>query len=141
MSQPQQSTIRNRLLKALSAEDFRLLQPHLHSMATELRQTLIAPNEPIKQLFFPESGYASSTTGGSGSGRVEVGLIGREGIVGASPLLLGADRTPHHVFVQAPGELLCIDTKPLCEAIDESALRPLQRTILSLRGPLVAGAF
>jgi len=54
-------------------------------MATELRQTLIAPNEPIKQLFFPESGYASSTTGGSGSGRVEVGLIGKGGGGGRGP--------------------------------------------------------
>jgi len=128
VAQPQQSTIRNRLLKVLSANDFALLQPHLQSMATELRQTLIAPNEPIRQLFFPESGYASITTEGSGGGKVEVGIIGREGIIGASPLLLGADRTPHHVFVQAPGEMLCIDTKALCAAIDES--RSLHRLLL-----------
>jgi hypothetical protein len=44
VSQPQQSSIRNRLLKAMSPDDFALLQPHLEPMATELRQQLIAPN-------------------------------------------------------------------------------------------------
>jgi CRP-like cAMP-binding protein len=121
MSQPQQSSVRNRLLKALSPADFARLQPHLQPMATELRQTLIAPNEPVTQLFFPEIGYASVTTGGSGGGKVEVGMIGREGLVGATPLLLGSDRTPHHIFIQAPGEVLCIDAKALCAAIAQSA--------------------
>src|SRR4051812_29005708 len=65
VSQPQQSTVRNRLLKRLSEDDFALLQPNLEPMATELRQTLIKPNEQIKHLFFPEVGYASITTGGS----------------------------------------------------------------------------
>jgi CRP-like cAMP-binding protein len=119
VSQPQQSTVRNRLLKRLSAEDFALLQPHLEPMATELRQTLIEPNQPIKHLYFPEVGYASITTRGSG-GRVEVGLIGREGLVGASPVLLGSDRTPHHSFIQAPGEVLCIGVDGLCAAVKES---------------------
>ena len=38
MPQPQQSIVRNRLLKALSADDFALLQPHLRPMATDLRR-------------------------------------------------------------------------------------------------------
>ena len=120
VSQPQQSTVRNRLLKALAPADFALLQPNLQPVATELRQTLIVPNEPVTRLFFPETGYASVVTGGSGGGKVEVGMIGREGLVGASPLLLGSDRTPHHVFVQGPGEMLGIDAKALCAAVGES---------------------
>ncbi|MER2269792.1 Crp/Fnr family transcriptional regulator [Methylobacterium oxalidis] len=119
MSQPQQSAIRNHLLKALSADDFALLRPHLQPMATELRQTLIAPSTQIRQLFFPEVGFSSITTSGSG-GRVEVGIIGREGLVGASPVLLGSDRTPHHHFIQSAGEMLSIDTDALCAAVSES---------------------
>jgi len=109
MSQPQQSSVRNRLLRALSAEDFARLQPHLQPMATELRQQLIAPNTQIRQLFFPEVGFSSITTAGSG-GKVEIGIIGREGLVGASPVLLGSDRTPHEQFIQNAGEVLSIDT-------------------------------
>jgi CRP-like cAMP-binding protein len=126
VSQPQQSTLRNRLLKAMSPDDFALLQPHLQPMVTELRQTLIAPNEPVKQLFFPETGYISLVTQGPQGDKVEGLIIGREGLVGASPLLLGADRTPHHCFAQSAGEMLVIDTPALCAAIDQSqSLRKL----------------
>ncbi|CAO4195444.1 Crp/Fnr family transcriptional regulator [Methylorubrum extorquens] len=120
MSQPQQSTVRNRLLKALSPSDFALLQPHLELIATELRQPLIKPNEPVKQLFFPEVGFSSITTQGSG-GKVEIGIVGREGVIGAIPLLLGSDRTPHDHFIQSPGEMLAIRAEALCAAIDRSA--------------------
>jgi CRP-like cAMP-binding protein len=118
--------MRNRLLKAMSPDDFALLQPHLQPTETELKQTLIAPNEPVKQLFFPESGYCSLATEASGGSKVEAGIIGREGLVGATPVLLGADRTPHHCFIQAPGEMLAIDTGAFCAAVDQSpSLRKL----------------
>jgi CRP-like cAMP-binding protein len=126
VSQPQQTTVRNRLLKALSPDDFALLHPHLELTKAELKQTLIAPNQPIKQLFFPESGYGSLATEAPEGSKAEAGIIGREGLIGASPVLLGADRTPHHVFVQAPGEMLAIDTAALCAAVDQSpSLRKL----------------
>lgn len=120
MSQPQQSTVRNRLLKAFSPDDFALLQPHMELIPTELRQPLIKPNEPVKQLFFPEVGFSSITTSGS-EGKVEVGIIGREGLVGVIPILLGSDRTPHDHFIQSPGEVLAISTEALCAAMSRSA--------------------
>jgi len=120
VSQPQQSSVRNRLLRALSPDDFALLQPHLQTVTTELRQCLIAPNTQIRQLFFPEAGFSSITTSGSG-GKAEVGIIGREGLVGASPILLGSDRTPHEQFIQNAGEVLSVDTEALCAAVRQSA--------------------
>ena len=111
--EPQQTTVRNRLLKALSPGDFALLQPHLEPARAKLKQTLIEHNQPIKQLFFPESGYCSLATEASEGSKVEAGIIGREGSVGASPVLLSVDRTPHHAFVQGPGEMLAIDTEAL----------------------------
>jgi len=104
----------------MSREDFALLQPHLQPITTELRQQLIAPNTPVKQLYFPEVGFGSVTTQGS-SNRVEVGIIGREGLIGASPVLLGTDRTPHDHFVQNAGEMLSITTEALCRAVGQSA--------------------
>ena len=119
MSQPQQSTVRNRLLKRLSPEDFALIQPHLESMQTELRQTLMRPREPVTHLFFPESGYVS-VVGENSGGRIEVGMIGREGLAGASAVLLDAGTTPYQEFVQCPGEMLVIDTANFCAAVDHS---------------------
>jgi hypothetical protein len=60
VSQPHQNTVRNRLLKALSQDDFALLQPNLEPIRAELKQTLITPNQPVKRLFFPEGGTARS---------------------------------------------------------------------------------
>ena len=135
MSQLQQSSVRNRLLKALTPDDFALLQPYLQPMATELRQQLIAPNAPVKQLFFPGVGFGSVTTDGHSS-KVEVGIIGREGLAGASPILLGSDRTPLDHFVQSAAEMLSISTQALCAAVSRSAslhkllLRSVQAQIL-----------
>jgi CRP-like cAMP-binding protein len=120
VSQHQQSAVRNRLLKALSADDFALLQPHLEPVVTELRKSLIVPHQPVRQLYFPEVGFGSITASGSG-GQAEVGLVGREGLVGALPVLLGSDRTPHECFVQSAGEMLRIETVALCAAVSESA--------------------
>ena len=125
MAQLQQSALRNRLLKAMSPDDFALLQPHLRAMATKLHQTLIAPDEPVTQVFFPEIGYTSIVVEGSG-GRIEVGLIGREGLIGASPVLLDSGTTPYHEFIQSPGEVLAIDAESFSAAVDHSpALRRL----------------
>lgn len=119
MSQPQQSSVRNRLLKALAPEDFARLQPHLQLVATELRQQLITSGIPIERLFFPEVGFSSITTSGS-ENKVEIGLIGREGLVGAAPVLLADARSPHDYFIQGAGSMLSIATQSLCEAVDES---------------------
>lgn len=120
MSQPQQSSVHNRLLKALSPDDFALLQPHLEPVTTRLKQNLVKPHEPIRHLLFPEVGFSSMTTSGSGS-VVEVGIVGREGLVGALPVLLGTDRSPHEQFIQAAGEMLQIEKGALCAATSQSA--------------------
>ena len=120
MSRLQQSAVRNRLLKVLSPDDFALLQPHLEPVPTELRQELIKPHDPVQQLYFPEVGFGSITSSGSGV-QAEVGIVGREGLVGAIPMLLGSDRTPHECFVQNAGEMLRIDTAALCAAVSQSA--------------------
>ena len=124
MSLIEQSAVRNRLLKRLSPDDFALLQPHLRPMATEMRQGLIEPYLPVRDLFFPETGYASITT--AGLGKIEVGIIGPEGVVGATPVLLGSDRTPYDHFVQNAGEMLAIGAPEILAATEISpALRRL----------------
>lgn len=119
MSQLTQATVRNRLLRALSPDDFALLQPHLRPITTQLREEMVAANAPIEELHFPEAGIVSVATA-TVPGQIEVGLIGREGLVGAAPVLLGSDRTPHQSFVQMAGEVLSIETRELRTAVRES---------------------
>lgn len=119
MAHLQQATIRNRLLRALSPGDFALLQPHLQRMTTQIREELIAANMPVKEFYFPEVGIVSVTTA-TVSGEIEVGLIGREGLVGAAPVLLRTDQTPQRSFVQIAGEMLSIGATELRGAVRES---------------------
>ncbi|TGD94993.1 Crp/Fnr family transcriptional regulator [Methylobacterium nonmethylotrophicum] len=127
MPQPQQANVRNRLLRAMAPEDFARLQPHLETMAVQMREPMIAPDRPVEELFFVESGIVSITTGHDES-RIEVGMVGREGLVGAAPVLLHADRTPHLHFVQVSGEVLSIGREPFCDAVEASAA--LRRLLL-----------
>ncbi|TNC05408.1 Crp/Fnr family transcriptional regulator [Methylobacterium terricola] len=125
MSQIQQASIQNRLLRALTSDDFSRLQPHLETMTSQLREDLIEAGEPIKELYFPEVGFASIVIDGLAQ-KIEVGLVGREGLVGAAPLLLGTDCTPQQSFIQMAGTLLRIDAGVLRIAAQEStSLRTL----------------
>lgn len=118
---------RNTLLRHLTPDDAAALQPHLRPVATTLRQVLIAPNEPVRQVYFPLTGFVSVVT--AGRVQAEVGLIGPEGVVGAAPVLLGAESTPCLHFVQGPGAFLAVDAAVLSEA---ASRRPrLQRLLLS----------
>jgi len=126
MAELQQKSVRNRLLAGLTPGDFASIQTHLEPVELELRQVLINPNQPIEHLYFPETGYASVTTNGHGS-KIEIGIIGREGVVGV-PVALATDRIPFEVFIQLAGRALRITTAQLEQAI--AASPTLHRSLL-----------
>ena len=117
MSAPQQSSVRNQLLAALPPEDFAAIQAHLEPVELELRRVLIEPNQPIEHVYFMEVGYTSIVTNTDGS-KIEIGIIGREGMVGI-PVALGVRTTPFECFVQHAGKGLRMATHHLEEVIDE----------------------
>ncbi len=118
MPQLQQACPRNRLLATLTAEDFSRLAPHLEMLPLTLRQVLVRADRPISHAVFIEDGLASLIADTS-EGRVEVGLVGYEGMIGV-PLVLGTDRTPHAGMVQAEGTALRIEAAALRDALAAS---------------------
>src|SRR3954453_20030600 len=120
MAASAQSSVRNRLLATLLPEDFRLLETQLEPVPLPLRTRLIEPNTPIEHVYFLEQGIASNIAVIPHGRRVEVAIIGREGLSGI-PVLLGADRTPHECFIQVPGTGLRIGTDDLRRAVSASA--------------------
>src|SRR5215211_6471676 len=117
MAAPRQSSLRNQLLAGLSKADFAPLRPHLEPVELELRRVLIEPNQPIEHVYFMEQGYTSVCTNGDGS-KIEIGIIGREGMVGV-PVALGVRTTPFEFFVQHAGLGLRMPTHHLEEVMDE----------------------
>ena len=97
------SPSRNRLLSVLSDGDFALLQPHLRHVALPLLYDLERPNRKIEMVYFMEAGIASIVAGQSDGSRVEVGLVGREGMSGVA-VVLGGAQSPHSTYIQVAGE-------------------------------------
>ena len=121
----QASAVRNRVLAALAPDDFALLELKLERVPLDLLAILIEAHRPIQHVFFPESGIVS-TIANTDEGSIEIGLVGREGVVGIS-IILGANQTPHTSLVQGAGEALRISADDLRIAIrDRPAIfRPL----------------
>ena len=140
MKQIQQSIVRNRLLQLLSAEDFAQLSLELVNLPVKL--VLVEPNIPIDFLYFMEDGMTSVTTH-SLAGEVEVGMIGREGLVAALPILLGVDRSPYTHFVQMPGSGFRVSTKNILDCFERSSAlrRLLMRSIQALTVQIAQTAF
>jgi CRP-like cAMP-binding protein len=94
--------VNNVILLSLPDEEYKLLRPHLEP--TELPQYKIMhePGEKIDFIYFLSEGM-TSLVALSGDGRsVEVGIVGREGMVGM-PLLVGLRRGTFRAIMQMPG--------------------------------------
>jgi CRP-like cAMP-binding protein len=115
-----QPTLRNRLLEAMTPDDRTLLAPHLRAVELNLRDVVIAPGLPAASCFFVEEGVVSVATMDRPA-RIELGLVGREGLVGAMPVLLGDGRSPYAHIVQMPGRGLAIPSQALRAAVARSA--------------------
>ena len=74
-----------------------------------IAEVLAEPDERIRHLYFPTESIISLTASINGSVELEVGLVGNEGMLGAS-LVLGVSSSPLHALVQGSGSALRIDS-------------------------------
>lgn len=89
----------NKLLAALSQKAYRRLVPDLETVQLPIGEILYHPKQPIKYVYFPRWAAVSMVNIFEDGSMVEVGVIGREGLVGTS-LLSGDDVSPHQAIVQ-----------------------------------------
>lgn len=101
MGDKQNRCSENLLLAQLPEEELAALRPERVSLA--LGQSLIAPHEPITNVYFPISSLGSLVTLLEDGASVESGAVGREGMVGI-PVILNATSTPMQTLVQVAGE-------------------------------------
>jgi len=111
--------VQNRLLRALAPDDLDLLRPHLESVPLDAGAHIIAANAQITQIYFPESGLASVSLTTAEGGRLEVAIVGRDGLVSPA-LILGVDRTPFDTEVRVPGHALRLGADTLRNAMVRS---------------------
>src|SRR5712691_12560946 len=87
---------KNRLLAALPREEFDRFFSDLQPVSLALRQVLFEVGDPLECIYFIEQGVASVLTNMRNGSTIEVGMIGREGIVGVAARL-GSQVSAQHV--------------------------------------------
>ena len=92
-------TTSNAILSALGPEERERLAPHLQHHDTQLGEVFFEPGDPIDYVYFPENSMLSIVGRTIRGGSAEIGVIGREGVVGVN-LLLGAPRAINAIMVQ-----------------------------------------
>jgi CRP-like cAMP-binding protein len=117
---PSDPPFRNDLLNHLAPADLDLLRPHFERSELGVRRRLADAGRPIEHVYFLETGIASITTGIRHEPPIEVGIVGREGVVNV-PVLLGTDRSPTDSFMQVGGTGLALSAARLRAAIDLSS--------------------
>ncbi|APX85922.1 hypothetical protein BV511_15165 [Methylorubrum extorquens] len=119
MPKPIQDQCRNHLLSILIPDDFALLTTHLDIGPLAVGEVLIAANTLIPRVWFVEQGIVSIIAASADAGQIELGLVGREGMVGV-PVLLDASRTPDEGRVQMAGMAWSMPADSLRAALIDS---------------------
>ena len=97
--------IANRLLAALPKKDYQGLQRHLEEIPLVFEEILYQPNVLISDVYFPNSGIVSLLAAVNGRATLEVGLVGREGMLGL-PIFMGVDSSQNCAVVQGVGSAM-----------------------------------
>lgn len=96
---PTLETANNTILASLAPDERDRLRPHIEFTRSKLGETIFNTGERIDYLYFPNNSIASVIGTTRQGGTAEIGLIGREGIVGLD-LLLGARTIRNPVIIQ-----------------------------------------
>jgi CRP-like cAMP-binding protein len=126
------TAVKNELLAALPRGAYLRLLPHLESVSLALGDSLYKSGESIEHVYFPEDALISLVTHMRDGATVEVGLIGRDGMVGI-PVLLGDDIAFEAAVVQIAGTALRMPSTTFKEVIKGSRSALLTRLLLYTR--------
>jgi CRP-like cAMP-binding protein len=112
MPKPKKLTtpIQNYILSSLPQIDFDTLAPALQLIRVKPEEVIYHAQETIKYVYFPTTAMLSWIGVTEAGERIEVGVVGWEGMVGI-PELLGYETSPYGIEVELPGELYRIGVK------------------------------
>ena len=131
----------NRLIQLLPRADRAHLLAACEPAHLTLSEVLCEPGKPTRHVYFPTDGFISLVTLVVGQPGLEVGMVGREGMVGAQ-LALGVVTSPVRALVQGSGGALRIGTKAFrTELVRSVALqRQMNRYLYVLMAQLATSA-
>jgi CRP-like cAMP-binding protein len=116
--------VENHLIEILPRKDRLRLLAICEPVELALAEVLCDPGKPTRHVYFPIDAFISLVALVEGSPGVEVGMVGREGMLGAQ-LALGVVTAPLHAVVQGAGASWRIGTPAFRRELARSL--PLQR--------------
>jgi CRP-like cAMP-binding protein len=125
--------VQNELLAAMPGKAYAALLPALEPVQLAFREVLYQPGAAITHVYFPCESMVSLLVPVESHFDVEVGMVGREGMVGAS-LALGIAQSPVRALVQGAGSALRMSAPRFKRelAINPALARAADRYIHSL---------
>jgi CRP-like cAMP-binding protein len=110
------NAIHNEILRELSRNEFEIVLPKLEFVRMQPRQILHDAGDTLKSAYFCNTGLISMLAVLSDSKTVEVGLVGKEGMIGL-PLIAGFRTSATRAVVQIEGTALRIDSEALAAVL------------------------
>jgi len=108
--------IKNQLLAALVNDQYQHLLPHLERVNLSLGDNIYLAGGNIENVYFPEDSVVSLLSTLENGATTEVGLVGREGMVGLT-VFLGGALTPEEAVVQLAGSAMKMKASVLREEL------------------------
>jgi CRP-like cAMP-binding protein len=121
---------KNRVLASLPKAEINRLKPHLSLVTLKLREELLDGRS--RYAYFLEDGLTSVVLPMENGATVEVGVIGKEGLVGL-PVLPGAKAMPGRTYIQIAGTGFRIEVQRLKDEFERPGefRRHLQKYLLA----------
>lgn len=119
--------VSNLLINALPKKDRLRIFERCESVSLAFGAVLCEPGEPYQHVYFPLNGFISLVTPVEKHQPLEIGLIGNEGMLGAT-IVLGVNTVPLQGMVQGTGNALRLTAIQLRREIH---LSPALRKILN----------
>ena len=112
---------KNQVLSRLPRTEIARFRPNLEPLLLPQNKDLSLPGENALHGYFLEEGMASIVVTMHSGVSVEVGIVGREGLVGL-PILFGTGHTTTHTFMQIPGSGFRIKAQALKAEFERSGM-------------------
>lgn len=135
------STAQNHLIEQLPRRERERLLAVAEPVQLVLAEAVYVPDAPVRHVFFPVDGFVSLLASVDEHPSLEVGMVGREGMLGVS-LALGVAGTPLRAIVQGAGAAWRVAALPYRRELERSpALRRIMgRYVHVLMAQLTASA-
>ena len=129
-----QAGAKNRLLASLPAADYARMVSGLEPIELTYGEVLYEPGDPMDAVYFPGNSLVSLLTLVEGHRALEVGLVGREGMIGAR-LALGAATSSVRALVQGTGTAMRMSSARFLKEFRRSSA--LQRALFKFTDTLM----